>query len=102
MRSAQPIPLLIFHAIHATIWQMSVIVAMTAERTIRVGSRVYLHNCVAGEPGCVVGFVRGKAKVLWPDLPEVGRHTFHAIDALELDAGFTVRQIGFDWDPVAA
>lgn len=75
-----------------------------AERdTIRVGSRVYLRNCVAGEPGCVVGFdSRGRAEVMWLDMPELGRTTFHAVDSLEVDTGFVVSQYGFESGEVAA
>ena len=36
------------------------------ERIIQLGSRVYLKNAIAGEPGCVVGFDRrGYALVEW-------------------------------------
>ena len=77
---------------------------MAANNTIRIGSRVYLRNCVAGEPGCVVGIDsrRGKAEVYWPDLPELGRNTFHFIDSLEVDTGFVVSQIALDFEEIAA
>jgi hypothetical protein len=74
---------------------------MTEQTTIRVGDRVYLRNCVAGEPGVVVCIVRGKFGVEWPDMSEVGRTFHHAAD-LELDAGFHVHAPGLDFEEVAA
>lgn len=74
---------------------------MPEQNPIRVGSRVYLRNCVAGEPGCVIGFEHGKAVVTWPDMPEQ-RDTRHAVETLEIDAGFTVRQLGLDFEEIAA
>ena len=77
------------------------VIAMTEQSTIRVGDRVYLRYAVAGEPGCVVNLVRGKAEVHWPDMPEQ-RNTFHPLDTLELDTAYTVKQSAFDWDEIAA
>jgi hypothetical protein len=80
---------------------MGTVTTMAEQNPIRVGSRVYLRNCVAGEPGCVVGFSRGKAEVYWPDL-DLGRNTFHAIETLEVDTGFVIRQLGLDFEEAAA
>jgi hypothetical protein len=80
---------------------MGTVTIMAEQNPIRVGSRVYLRNCVAGDPGCVVGFLRGKAEVFWPDLG-LGRNTFHAVDTLEVDTGFVVRQLGLDFEQAAA
>jgi len=50
---------------------------------IRLGSKVFLRNAVAGEAGCVIGFTpRGKARVDWTDL---GIVTEHAPDTLVID-----------------
>ena len=69
---------------------------------IQLGSRVYLRNAIAGEPGCVVGFTRGgKARVEWPDL-DMGRATEHALDSLVIDTAFRVRQLGFEFGEEAA
>ena len=58
------------------------------------GSRVYLKNAVAGEPGVVHEIDRkGRAKVEWIDLPELGRWTIHALDTLVIDEAFTIRQL---------
>ena len=75
---------------------------MTA--SIQIGERVYLKLCVAGEPGCVMGFDRdGRALIEWPDMLEIGRLTAHAVDTLIVDEAFTVRQFDlFDFDAVAA
>ena len=63
--------------------------------SIQLGSRTYLRDCVAGEPGIVVGFNRkGWAEIYWPDLHvEMGRHTFHSLDTLIVDEAFSVRQL---------
>lgn len=62
---------------------------------IRVGSRVYLKVCVAGDPGCVVSFTpRGKAVVEWYDLSHTSTHD---PDALVLDEGFTSSQRSLDF-----
>jgi hypothetical protein len=74
---------------------------MTETSTIRVGDRVYLKSAVCGEPGCVVGLVRGKAEIFWPDMPEQ-RNTFHPPETLKLDTAYTVKQSAFDWDEIAA
>ena len=74
---------------------------VSATATIRIGSRVYLRNCVAGEPGCVVAFERGKAVVTWPDMPEQ-QDTRHAVETLEIDTGFRVTQLGLDFGEMAA
>ena len=70
--------------------------------SIQVGSRVYLANCVAGDPGCVVGFTkRGKAMVEWYDLP-IGRPTEHDPASLLIDESFVVRQLGLAFEEQAA
>ena len=67
---------------------------------IRQGSRVYLLNCVAGDPGCVLGFTpRGKCVVQWFDL---GITTEHAPDTLVIDESFKVTQLGLDFGEIAA
>jgi len=69
---------------------------------IQLGSRVYLRNAIAGDPGCVMEFDRrGRAGVEWPDLIEVGR-TFHRLETLVLDEGFHVEQLGLEFDQAAA
>ena len=76
---------------------------VSATSTIRIGSRVYLRNAVAGEPGCVrLIDARGFAHVEWVDLPEIGRFTKHQIDTLEIDTGFQVTQLGLDFGEMAA
>lgn len=70
--------------------------------TIRVGSRVYLRNCIAGEPGVVIGFERRKILVEWIDMPEIGRPTKHSPDSLVIDTAFVVSQLGFDFGEMAA
>ncbi len=81
---------------------MGTVTRMEDNSTIRVGSRVYLKNAVCGEPGCVVGFDRGKAIVHWPDLPELGRDTRHSPDSLVIDTAFVVEQLSLDLDSLAA
>lgn len=69
---------------------------------IQVGRRVYLANCIAGEPGVVREIDRfGKASVEWPDMPEVGI-THHKIDALVLDQSFHVEHLCSEPKEVAA
>ena len=73
---------------------------VTQDTTIRQGSRVYLKLCIAGDPGCVLGFTsRGKCIVEWFDL---GITTEHAIDTLVVDEEFTASQLGIDFESVAA
>jgi hypothetical protein len=75
---------------------------MDANSPIRLGSRVYLRNCVAGDPGCVIGFSKqGKACVEWYDL-DIGRPTEHDLASLILDESFRVEQLGFCFDNQAA
>lgn len=74
---------------------------VSATSTIRIGSRVYLRNCVAGEPGCVIAFERGKAVVTWPDMADQ-RDTRHDPQTLEIDTGFQVSQLGLDFGEMAA
>jgi hypothetical protein len=74
---------------------------MSENTTIRVGSRVYMRNCVAGDPGCVVGFERSRAVVHWPDMPEQ-RDTRHSPDSLVIDTAFVVSQKEFDFGEMAA
>ncbi len=67
---------------------------METNSPIRVGSRIYLANCIAGEPGVVTRFDgSGKAVVFWPDMPELARETTHNLESLILDEAFTVRQL---------
>jgi hypothetical protein len=71
--------------------------------SIQVGSRVYLRVAVCGEPGCVVQIdERGRAKVLWPDMPELGRHTSHSIESLVLTESLKAQQFVLAFDEVAA
>ena len=60
---------------------------------IRMGSRVYLRGCIAGEPGFVTGFDRrGRALLDWSlDMPEIGRCTAHDPESLVVDEAFTVQ-----------
>lgn len=69
--------------------------------TIRIGSRVYLKNGIAGEPGIVMSFERkGKVLVEWADIPEIGRCTVHPVDSLVVDEAFKVEQISFGYDKI--
>ena len=71
--------------------------------SIILGSRIYLRNAIAGEPGYVLALT-GKVglKSDWPDLhSEMGRHTFHALDTLIVDESFSVRQLDL-FDEIAA
>ena len=62
--------------------------------SILQGSRVYLKNAVAGEPGVVHEIDRrGYASVEWVDVPEIGRWLRHHVDTLVVDEAFTVRQL---------
>jgi hypothetical protein len=65
---------------------------------------VYLRGAICGQPGCVTSFDRGgKALVDWSaDMPEIGRLTAHVPDTLVLDEAFTVKQLGLDFDEIAA
>jgi len=73
------------------------------EARIQLGSRVYLRNAIAGEPGILVGFrPDGKAIIDWPDL-WLGRYTTHSLDSLTVDESFIVRQLDlFESSEVAA
>ncbi len=74
---------------------------MESNVTIRLGSRVYLRNAIAGDPGCVTGFTRsGKALVEWYDL-DIGRPTEHALSSLVIDEGFRVEQLGLEFERAA-
>jgi hypothetical protein len=69
---------------------------------IQLGSRVYLRNAIAGEPG-VVRRIDGRAALVeWVDMPEIGRPTRHALDSLVIDTAFRVRQLGFEFGEEAA
>lgn len=75
---------------------------MAEQSPIRVGSRVYLALAIAGDPGCVIGFDRrGWAIVEWPDVPEFGCRPFDPAH-LVIDEAFQVRQLGLDFEEVAA
>jgi hypothetical protein len=65
------------------------------EGNLQIGARVYLRNCIAGEPGCIVGFDRkGRAEIFWPDLyAEMGHNTHHHVGTLQVDEAFQVRQL---------
>jgi hypothetical protein len=66
---------------------------MDARINLGIGSRVYLANCIAGEPGYVAEFDRrGWAGIDWLDMLEAGR-TFHRVETLVLDTSFSVRQL---------
>ena len=70
---------------------------------IRIGSRVYLRNAIAGEPGMIMRFEsRGRAVIYWPDLPELARETTHSIDSLVVDEAFKVEQLGLAFEEQAA
>jgi uncharacterized protein YraI len=70
--------------------------------SIQIGSRVYLRGCIAGEPGYLAEFDRrGWAGIDWLDMLEAGR-TFHRVETLIVDESFAVRQLGFDFEEVAA
>ena len=71
--------------------------------SIKLGSRVYLKTCIAGFPGCVVGWDRkGYALVYWDDL-DLGRNTAHDPENLVVDEAFCVKQLDlFQFDEVAA
>ena len=73
------------------------------EQAINVGSRIYLRSCIAGEPGCVVGWNRkGWAEIYWPDLyAEMGHNTFHDPNTLIIDEAFVVRQLNL-FEEIAA
>lgn len=48
---------------------------------IAIGSRVYLRACRgAGEPGTVVGQIRGRLVVFWKGLSHYGRHRPEALE----------------------
>ena len=68
---------------------------------IELGSRVYLRNAVAGEPGVVVRIEGGKYFVEWPDL-DMGRPTKHLLEALELDASYHANMALPELEEVAA
>ena len=76
--------------------------SMVQDYPIRVGSRVYMRICIAGEPGCVIGFSKhGKARVEWYDL-DIGRPTEHDLESLILDESFRVCQLDILFDEQAA
>jgi hypothetical protein len=68
---------------------------------IKIGSRVYLSIAVVGDPGCVVGFDRGRAVVEWYDL-DLGRRTIHAPESLVIDEAFQGGQLGLAFGEEAA
>lgn len=74
---------------------------MVVNNQIRVGSRVYLKTCIAGEPGCVVEIDRhGRANVQWSDIPDMG-WTAHNPDSLVVDESFRTTQLGFAFEEAA-
>ena len=68
---------------------------------LQIGSKVYLRNCIAGDPGIVREISHGMAKVDWPDMPEVGR-TKHRLDALVEDESFVLKDLAVDFEQTAA
>ena len=77
---------------------------MERSSKIRLGSRVYLRTAIAGDPGCVVGFTRsGKALVDWSlDMPEIDHPTEHDPINLIVDEAFQIKQLGFEFEEIAA
>ena len=74
---------------------------MECVSSIRIGSRVYIATCIAGEPGYVAEFDRrGWVGIDWLDMLEAGR-TFHRVETLVLDTSFSVRQLDL-FEEVAA
>ena len=69
--------------------------------TLQLGSRVYLKNAVAGEPGVVCSFEHGKAVIEWPDMLEAGR-TKHDPESLVVDEAFKVEQLSLDYGELVA
>ena len=69
--------------------------------TFQIGSKVYLRNCIAGDPGVVREISQGVAKVDWPDMPEVGR-TKHKLDSLIVDESFVLKDLAVDFEQTAA
>jgi hypothetical protein len=72
-------------------------------QALQIGARIYLRNCVAGEPGCLVAFDKqGRALVDWSaDMPEINRLTAHDLNTLIVDEAFCVRQLDL-FDEIAA
>jgi hypothetical protein len=84
---------------------LAILVSMMASSSlIRTGTRVYLKNAICGYPGFVASFDRqGRALVDWSeDIPEISRLTAHDLESLVVDEGFTVRQLGLDFELLAA
>jgi len=48
---------------------------VTDEAELKIGEPVALRSCLAGEPGVLLRFERGKAIVEWRDLEFIGRHS---------------------------
>jgi hypothetical protein len=71
---------------------------------IQRGSRVFLRGAIAGEAGIVLVIERSSALVEWPDMPEIGRPTRHALDTLMLDEGGRLApgQLGIEFEEWAA
>ena len=69
--------------------------------TLQIGSKVYLRNCIAGDPGIVREISQGVVKVEWPDMPEVGL-TKHKLDSLIGDEGFSTQQLAVEFEQSAA
>ncbi len=69
--------------------------------TLQIGSRVYLRNCIAGDPGVVREISRDWAKVEWPDMPEMGT-TSHRLETLIGDEGFSTQQLAVEFEQSAA
>lgn len=61
--------------------QMSVI-------SLQLGSKVYVREAVAGEPGVIVRLEDGAAIVEWADLPHGAHLTAHLVDELVPDESF--------------
>lgn len=71
--------------------------------TIRVGSRVYLKNAVAGMSGCVIAFREEQAIVFWPeDISCSERSSTHPIDSLIVDETYNSEHMVLDFGEYAA
>ena len=75
---------------------------MPGQDTIQIGSRVYLRNAIAGEPGCVRRIEGNYAHIEWIDIPEIGRLMKHRLDSLMVDELFHVEQLRLDFGELAA
>ena len=63
-----------------------ILTRMVAE--LQLGSKVYVKEAVAGEPGVIVRLEDGAAIVEWADLPNGAHLTAHLVDELVPDESF--------------